>query len=90
MLETPVVTQLFKDSHRFTETDVSSPRLQDPASFPHPWPDESTSRALLSYLRSILILSSHLRLGGLLSGFTIKTNLASSPCVLRAQLSLSP
>jgi hypothetical protein len=32
----------------------------------------------LMYLRSILILSSHLRLGGLLlSGFAIKTNFSS-------------
>ena len=44
----------------------------------------------LTYLRSILILSSHLRLGGLFSGFTNKTNFFSSPCVLCAQLNLSP
>ena len=91
--ETPVVTQLFKKiPNILRKPEVSSPSSQDPASFsildqinPFHMPFQ------LTYLRSILILSFHLRLGGLLlSGVAIKTNFYSSLCVLRAQLSLPP
>jgi hypothetical protein len=68
--------------------EVSSPHSQQPASNPYPEPGEYTTHPQPISLRSILIPSSHLRLGlssGLLPwGFPLKTLYTFLPSPMRA------
>jgi hypothetical protein len=92
MLKKPLVSQLFKKFptfyvNRSFVTEFTRSRL-----FLHPWPDESIPRALPSYwlkihLNIILLFA----LGWSPSfRFSHQNEFILSPCILRAQPSLSP
>jgi len=77
------------NSPPFTESECSLPRSPDPASCPYPDQGQSSPHPHPSHLRSILILSYHIRLGIFPSDFPIKTLYASPLSFIRLTSDLS-
>jgi hypothetical protein len=64
LLEKLIIAEMFKKFPAFLESEVSLPCSQQPATGPYPEPHASSPQVLTLFrLTSILILSSHLRLG---------------------------